>query len=157
MSELDAHEVFPRLWVGSVPPRGGVLATLGFTHVVLCAEDFQFPAGEYHGVRVVHCPYEDTENVMSGATLALVFATARAVSEAQRAGGTVLVTCAAGLNRSALVAALAMRMQGVEAWAAVERIRAHRYTHCLSNSVFRRVALGESRASTFYDARPVRP
>lgn len=149
-TNLDAHEVHERLWVGSVPPRGPGLARLGFTHVVLCANDFQFAASDFDGVTVVHCPFEDSDTVVSGATTALVFATARAVSEAQRAGGTVLVTCAAGINRSALVAALAMRMLGVQPWAAVERIRATRFTYCLSNTCFRRIALGENHAAAFY-------
>lgn len=149
-TEIDAHEVHERLWIGSVPPRGRALARLAFTHVVLCADDYQFPSSDFDGVTVVHCPYEDSDTVMTGATMALVFAAARAVTEAHRAGGTVLVTCAAGINRSALVTALAMRMLGVQAWAAVERIRASRFTHCLSNTCFRRIALGENRAASFY-------
>lgn len=147
---IDANEVFERLWVGSVPPRGHRLAANGFTHVVLCAEDFQFAADKFAEIVVVHCPYEDMDGPMRGSTMALVFATARAVAEAVKNGGKVLVTCAAGINRSALVAALAMQMLGVEAWASVERVRAHRFTHCLSNEAFKRIALGVNRESGFY-------
>lgn len=148
---IDAHEVHERIWVGSVPPRGTRLASKhGFTHVVLCADDYQFPADAFRGITVIHCPYEDSDTVVPERTLALVFATARSVAEAQRGGGTVLVTCAAGINRSALVAALAMRMLGLKPWAAVERIRANRYSYCLSNTAFRRIALGENKASHFY-------
>lgn len=149
---LDAHEVYDgaHLWVGSVPPRGRRLAELGFTHVVLCAESFQFPASDFDGVDVVHCPYEDMDGPMRGSTMALVFVAARAVAESVKGGGTVLVTCAAGINRSALVAALAMQMLGIEAWASVERVRARRFTHCLSNEAFKRIALGVNRESGFF-------
>lgn len=149
-SAIDAHEVYPGIWVGSVPPRGPRLAGLGFTHVVLCAEDFQFPAGQFSGVKVVHCPYEDKEAAISNTALAMIFATARLVSEVALGGGRVLVTCAAGINRSALCAALAMRMLGVSGSDAVDAIRARRYSYCLSNEVFLRLALGTSRVCEFY-------
>jgi protein-tyrosine phosphatase len=149
-SELDADEVYPGIWVGSVPRvRGGPLLKI-FTHVVLCAEEFQFPAEEFTEHTIVHCPFEDEDTVMGAKTMAMVFSTARAVAEAQAAGGSILVTCAAGRNRSALVAALAMRMLGVEPWIAIEKIRARRSPQCLSNTCFQRIILGHNKASTFY-------
>jgi len=148
--ELDADEVYPGIWVGSVPRVRGGDTIKTFTHVVLCADQHQFAAEEFKDHVVVHCPYEDEDSVMGNATMAMVFATARVVAEVAGNGGNVLVTCAAGLNRSALVAALAMRMLGVEPWLAVERIRAKRSPTCLFNTCFRRIALGENRAAHFY-------
>jgi len=153
---LDAHEIHERIWVGSVPVRGPRLAELGFTHVVLCAYDFQFPADDFPGVTVIHCPFEDSDTVMSAPTMALVFAVGRAASEAHRNGGTILVTCAAGINRSALVACLAMRMLEPKApsWIFVERVRALRFSYCLSNTCFRRIVLGENKQADFYLPKP---
>jgi len=154
--ELDAHEVHERLWVGSVPPRGAFLSAEGFTHVVLCAYQFQFAADEFRGVTVVHCPFEDDDTVMSGPTMAMVFATARAVAEAHKNGAKVLVTCAAGINRSALVACLAMKMLEPTApsWIFVERVRALRFSYCLSNTCFRRIVLGDNKQAEFYLPKP---
>lgn len=149
-AELDADEVYPGIWVGSVPRlRGGDLLKI-FTHVVLCAEEFQFPAEEFKDHTIVHCPFKDEDTVMGNKTMAMVFATARAVAEAQIGGGSVLVTCAAGRNRSALVAGLAMRMLGVEPWLAIEKIKARRSPQCLSNTCFQRIVLAHNKASTFY-------
>ena len=150
MNNIDANEVHNKIWVGSVPPKGDILFNLGFTHVVLCADDFQFPADNFHNINVIHCPFEDSDTIMSNKTMALIFATARAVAEAHKAGGNVLVTCAAGINRSSLVAALAMRMLGEPPWIAVEKIRANRLPTCLSNTCFRRIALAENKAADFY-------
>lgn len=144
---LDADEVYPGIWVGSVPFQKEAAAKW-FSHIVLCAEQWQFPASDFPGATVIHCPYEDDDSVMSGRTMALVFATARAVAEARENAGKVLVTCAAGLNRSALVAGLAMRMLG--AHLVVEAIRAKRSPGCLSNTCFRRIVTGENKAASFY-------
>lgn len=147
---LDADEVSERVWVGSAPARGGLVAESGFTHVVLCAVQHQPPTSDYPGATVLHCPYEDDDSIMSVQTMTMVVLAARAVAEAHRNGGNVLVTCQAGVNRSALVAALALQMLGVEPWASVERIRAQRMNGCLSNECFLRVALGRNRAIGHY-------
>ncbi len=54
--ELDAHEVAPGLWQGAVPPEGHAVAEAGFSMLVLCAEEYQFQADCFPGVRVVHAP-----------------------------------------------------------------------------------------------------
>jgi protein-tyrosine phosphatase len=144
---LDADEVYPGIWVGSVPYRKEA-AQEWFTFIVLCSEDFQFPAGDFPRAKVLHCPLVDDDSILSGATLALIFASARAVAEARENGEQVLVTCAAGLNRSALIAGLAMSMLGEKF--PVERLRAHRNPTCLSNAAFRRLVTGENCAASFY-------
>jgi hypothetical protein len=147
---IEATEVHERVWVGSAPDRGSVVADRGFTHLVLCAHQYQPAADVFPGVTVLHCPYEDDDSIMTGSTMTAVFLAARAVAEAQKGGGNVLVTCVAGINRSALVASLALQMLGVPAWITVERIRAKRYPNCLGNTCFLRIALGQNRAVSHY-------
>jgi protein-tyrosine phosphatase len=148
--DIDAHEVHERIWVGSVPQRGGAVASRGFTHLVLCADDFQFPAEDFPGVTVLHAPFVDADTVVPRSSMTLVFVAARAVAEAHRGGAKALVTCAAGINRSALVACVAMQMLGVEPWISVERVRALRFPYCLSNEAFKRIALGANREVSFF-------
>lgn len=51
-------------------------------------------------------------------------------------GQKVLVRCMAGINRSSLVAALAMIKQGLTADEAIEKIRAERSPYCLFNPAY---------------------
>lgn len=148
--ELDVDEVHPRLWVGSAPHDGVHVAQAGFSHLILCSIHYQRPAHDFPGVVVVHAPFEDDDSVMRGDTMALVTAAARAACEAHKSGGNVLVTCTAGINRSALAAALALQMLGLSPWISVERIRTHRNYECLSNTCFCRIALRQNRQIEFY-------
>lgn len=59
-------------------------------------------------------------------------------AEAVRDGRRVLCRCQAGLNRSSLVAALAMVRLGYQPDAAVEQIRLRRSPHALFNEHFQR-------------------
>lgn len=58
------------------------------------------------------------------------------VEDEIRHGGKVLVRCMAGINRSALVAALAMVKMGWLPDEAIERIRSVRSPYCLCNDSF---------------------
>ena len=147
---LDCHEVHERLWVGAAPDHGKLVANRGFTHLVLCAMGYQAGADSFPGTVVLHCPFEDDDSIMAGAVMTQVFLAARAVAEAHRAGGNVLVTCRAGINRSALVTALALQMLGFEPAASVVRIRARRHAHCLANECFLRIALRQNRAADHF-------
>lgn len=93
-------------------------------------------------VEVLRCPYDDSDTVISAIKAHLIVMTAKVVALHLQAGRTVLVTCVAGINRSSLVVALALQLyEGLEPWLAVERIRAKRSVHCLSNVCFERAAL----------------
>jgi len=150
IDDLDANEIIPGLWVGSKPPKGDFLHKNGYTHVVLCSTDYQLPSKDFPGVNVIHCPFEDNSNIMGGNTMALVFATAKLVAEAHKAGGKILVTCYAGINRSALITALALRVLGHSAFFAIESIRSNRNKRCLENKVFERIASGANNSTEFY-------
>lgn len=107
---LDASRIAPYLFQGSRPPPGAILARAGFTALVLCALEFQpQPAGDvFPGLRVIHAPMVD-EVPIASSTIFVARRAALLAAEQLRAGGRVLVTCQAGLNRSGLVTALTLR------------------------------------------------
>lgn len=149
-NQLDANEVYPNIYVGSKPPKGNIVFDSGFSYLVLCAEEYQLPAQDYNNVTVVHAPFEDIDAVLSTKTMNLVFLAARTVAEIQKSGAKILVTCAAGINRSALVAAIAIRMLGNSGEFAVECLRSKRNINCLSNVSFLRIVLSESTSVKYY-------
>jgi protein-tyrosine phosphatase len=123
------------LWVGAKPPKDRLLEA--YSMIVLCAGEYQPRLEEmaYEG-RLVRCPMHDAAVTRLEAGRAL--AASRRVAEEIDRGGTVLVTCQMGINRSALVAGLTMlrltRMTDVEV---LTTIRHARYPNCLFNKSFR--------------------
>lgn len=140
---LDASLVYQHpgggaIWVGAAPPEGPMVGTFA-THLVLCARENQPLASSFPRTTVLHCAMDDTDPLPKD-QVALAFMAARAVSEiVQRPRTLILVTCVAGQNRSALVAALAMRMLHMadHTYDPVDLIRAARSPVCLSNTGFR--------------------
>ena len=120
--ELDAHEIGVRLWQGAFPPSGPKVREAGFDMVVLCARELQLPPEAHPGVEVVHAPNDDSEAFpLTKEKLRIAVRAADIVVQRIQAGGKVLVTCAAGLNRSGLVSAIALhKMYG---WGGDECIR----------------------------------
>ena len=80
-----------------------------FDMVVMCAAENQ-PELAFHGT-VVRCPLQDSQLSLSELTYAV--GASRAVAFALAGGQRVLVTCHAGLNRSALVVLMARVIPGV--------------------------------------------
>lgn len=78
----------------------------GFDALVLCAEEYQPSAAAFPGVEVVYAPMADTQ--IDLATIGIAASAAARVADLMREGGArkVLVTCAAGRNRSGLVTGL---------------------------------------------------
>jgi protein-tyrosine phosphatase len=124
---IDAHRIAPKLWVGSYPESPAVCNL--FDVVVLCARGLQ--TLPYTGPRILHAPLNDSKptdaeiRIASDAAVA-VHVLRRRGSFSQREPQRVLVTCAAGLNRSALVAAMALILDGDSAEQAIARVRANR-------------------------------
>jgi hypothetical protein len=145
---IDADEVAERLWQGSVPPTGDVLAKAGFTMVVLCAEEWQLPAEDFIGIEVVHAPNDDARELTAQQRRTAEDAAERVAAELER-GGKVLVTCAAGLNRSGLVNGLALvRRAGSkpDADAIVRKIQERRES-ALFNDYFVELIHGAAKAA----------
>lgn len=102
---MDATRILPRLYLGSAPSPPE-LCRGNFDAVVLCARDYQ-PSIEC--ARVVRCPLDDDYTRMLGRReWNRVSSVAVDICSELAAGRKVLVTCVAGLNRSALVCGVAL-------------------------------------------------
>lgn len=138
--ELDADAVFHRLWMGSRPPVDRVMASLDA--VVLCADSYQPVMPLYKG-KVFRCPIRDAEPTEG--ELAMAMASAAAAGKVWRAGGKILVTCHAGLNRSGLVTGLILLdVTRKDAEEVIRMIRSARGPDALFNNHFVRVLEGVS-------------
>lgn len=128
---LEASNVSPKLWVGSRPPVDRDLPA--FDVVALCAVEVQPDMG-FHG-RLIRCPIPDA--VLSINELSRAIAASKQVAESLLAGKRVLVTCHAGLNRSAFVACLALsRVTTMGASDLISLMRTRRSPAALSNQHF---------------------
>lgn len=119
---VEAHQITRGLYVGSIPPAK--LRRLGFDVVVLAAAEIQDLEPDVLTLRV---PLVDTITPMEPHLLRQAIQVAQQVAYFRREGKTVLVTCAAGVNRSSFVAALSLVSTGWTPEGAMERIRAKRY------------------------------
>jgi hypothetical protein len=129
---LDASNIVRRLWIGSKPPLDRPLPD--FDILVLCAREIQPERVGFQG-KVIRVPLPDA--ILNDTEVRAALVGARSVARELAAGKRVLVTCQAGLNRSAFVAALALGM--VSKMPAIDRvdlIRQRRAPGALHNSHF---------------------
>lgn len=132
VTTLDVSNIAPRLWIGSAPTHG--MDMPDFDVLVLCAEEFQPDRTQFHGV-TIRCPIPDA--VLDNSQLARALIAAKATAEGLAVGRRVLVTCMAGLNRSAFVAALALgRLTRKGADEVISIVRTRRHPQALSNQYF---------------------
>lgn len=131
-------EVAPKLFVGSRPPPGRYE---DIDTIVLAAEEYQVPIVQFPGTEVLHAPLDDDPSrSLREDEIRMALRTADRVARRLRAGRRVLVTCAMGLNRSALVAGLAMlEVYGMKPDEIVSRIRKARGSWALSNPNFEKL------------------
>ena len=131
----DADLVGPNLWVGSRPLPG----RYRWLHaLVLTAIEYQPPGWAFPGITIVRAPLDDDPSrPMTREEVDAAISGGRTVARFLTAHQRVLVTCAMGLNRSALVAALAMQDAfDMSADEAIYRIREARGPVALSNPNF---------------------
>ena len=130
-------EVYPNLWVGSQESLGSDLRSKGFRSLVLCAKEIQPQAAQFPGVPVFRCPFEDDPTKqLNDLEKRMIREASSFVAREIQSNRPVLVTCHAGINRSALVSALALTEIGFTAKDAVDQIRAGRDAVCLNNPIF---------------------
>jgi len=135
---MSRSEVVPGLFVGSKPAPG---RHEDIDVIVLAAEEYQPPADLFPGAEVIHAPIDDDPSrpIRQDEIVTATKAASRVASRL-RAGRRVLASCAMGLNRSSLVAALAMHeVWGMGAEEIIERIRQARGELALSNPNFERL------------------
>jgi protein-tyrosine phosphatase len=137
VAELDCADLGHGLWQGSRPTEGSVVANAGFHTLVLCAREYQPPRQAFPGVEVLRLRLDDDLTPLDNRTVGAVFDVSTRVTELLRKRRKVLVTCAAGLNRSGLVSASALRMLlDASADDVIRHIRAERHPAALSNPLF---------------------
>ena len=135
---LDITPLYSRILLGSAPKHGKALARAGVDVLVLCAEELQPRSSEFPGLHVLHAPM--TDDAAPG-NFDTALAAAEIVKREWAKGRTVLITCAMGRNRSALVAALALVfITDMSARDVVDHIRSLRHDPwggiALSNPMF---------------------
>ena len=124
---LDADEIIPGLWQGSIPPKGATVKLAGFDVLVLCAEEYQPRSIEFGAMRVVHAPLDDHARPLSESEWRMILGASEIVADQLRRGRRVLVTCAMGRNRSGIVTALAiMLVTGCRPSRAIRVVRGRR-------------------------------
>lgn len=121
---IDATRISSKLYQGSYPlmPLRPI-----FDVVVLCAEELQERSPE-PGLTILRCPLNDDGTPMTHAEWRRACAMSEVVAGYVARGRRVLVTCAAGRNRSGLVCALALyrldaRLDGKQC---IQKIQARR-------------------------------
>ncbi len=141
------------LYQGMAPPTGPMLRQAGIDTIVLCAAEWQPPevvdpvcsavlgyqpgVHPYPGVSMVYAPADDDfVQPPSRESLLLALQAATLVAQRIREGGTVLVSCWAGKNRSGLVTGLALhRLTGLPGSSCVGLIKRAR-PQALTNPQF---------------------
>jgi protein-tyrosine phosphatase len=135
---MSRSEIVPNLFVGSKPAPG---RHAGIDTIVLAAMEYQPPAYAFPGAEVIHVPLDDAPSrAMHEAEIVGAAKVAERVARRLRAGRRVLVTCQMGLNRSALIAAIAMHdVYGMEADEIIRRLRRARGSWSMSNPNFEKL------------------
>lgn len=132
----DANRVVPRLWIGEAPEPHFELE--GFDLLVLAAKNHQPSMDNFAGT-VIRPRLEDGPDPITEDEKACALLASKKVARCLFNGGRVLSTCISGLNRSSLVAGLALKMSTrLSTDQIVYAIRRARTDWALSNESFER-------------------
>lgn len=126
------------LWVGAEPPPGYEIGR-HFDVLVLAASEIQDPR-MYPGVKkILTVPLDDCGKPPTAEEVYLASKAGAEVAKQIARGKTVLSTCHLGLNRSSLIAALALRNLGWGPDRTINTIRRARGANALSNRWFEEI------------------
>ncbi len=131
------------LFVGPAPQPNDRMQDWADT-LVLCAHEYQ-PGDEdleFNGVEVLRMSLSDKDEPQNPEDVASMLAMSKRVANQLKDGKRVVVTCAMGLNRSCLIAGMAMRMLGVPADTTIGNLRAARGEKGLCNAAYERIVRG---------------
>lgn len=132
MKDKPVSQIIEHLWIGNVPPPGDYSA---MDLIVLAAKEHsKDKVGQLSGPQILEVGLPDDRLDDNQKKLALEAAVV--VAKFLSAGKNVLSTCALGINRSSLIAALALVLMGAKPDATLELIRAKRNPAALSNPWF---------------------
>lgn len=116
------------IYIGSFP-IGAQIPPGSFDVIVFCAREVQPDPKAYHVRHVIFCRLDDSS--LTPAMFSRAMAVAERVAVHVEKGERVLVTCAMGVNRSSLVASLAMMLvTGKPGWWVAEWVRTTRRPQC---------------------------
>ncbi len=130
--------IAPKIWQGPCPPSYERAVQDGFAVLVFCADEIQPEADPPRQLQVLRAPMDDNPyRPINASEWALAHRAAAQVARASHEGHRCLVTCAAGLNRSGLVNALALHYRfGLSGRDAIEQVRRNRGQAALHNASF---------------------
>jgi hypothetical protein len=140
-THVGASEIIERLWVGGFVPakfssngtNGERIFDVGFDVWVACAQELQdvFDREACKRLKIVQCPLGDNYfTVSSPSRLKLIDKAVKRIVRLYEEGNTILITCAEGRNRSAMIAALVVkRIKGISGEEAVALVRKNRNPH----------------------------
>jgi len=127
------HEIIPNLWLGSHPSS---IHDMKYVFALNGRPTYHVAIGQM----VVCQPFDDAEYMPK---IEMIHTLAKMVLDCIKKGPT-LVHCTAGINRSALIVALALIYQGKKPLDAIALIRSTRSEICLSNKTFERWLLDKA-------------
>lgn len=134
---VDASRIVSGIYQGGIPPMGRAVRAAGFDVLVLAAAEYQPPAAQFPGVLVYHLPLLDDRGPVTPPEASAIRALSRRLAAHRHAGARILITCAAGLNRSGIItAATVRRLTRAPHRQIVNHIRAKRSPLALSNRDF---------------------
>lgn len=125
-------QIMEHLWIGSVPPPGDYSS---MDLIVLAAEEYpRAEVGQLSGAQILEVGLPDSTLTTKQEGLALE--AAAVVARFLEAGENVVSTCAMGINRSSLIAALALVLMGSKPDKVIKLIREKRSSAALCNPYF---------------------
>ncbi len=129
-----ANEIVPNLWVGRWDIQASTAFADGFEVVVMLERISRDGVRPPLGGVFVSWPIEDADEELPNEDVLEVIV--GLVERSVRAGRPTLITCMGGLNRSGLLAALALTRLGQSPDVALGLVRAARGPYALGNELF---------------------
>jgi hypothetical protein len=102
-----ANKIVDNLWIGSAPPMMYAISQY-FNALILCAKEYQPDDECFFDVCTYHAPLHDNPLFITSSEKIIAVRAAGRIIHWTNEGKQILVTCLAGMNRSALIIAIAL-------------------------------------------------